>query len=170
MAASTSRSPPGLRWPVQRYIYLYIYISPLSVPALQSRLCLSYLAYITHNGSTVTWTVVRLTAAKFKLLIFSVCWLRSAPVCTDFPFLQSLMTSACCLHNLWRKHAHMKLWQPHYIADWCAPWTVPTRAGNMTSFLSKGPDFPMSIAMFERSQASSVCPSGKSSMDMTMYM
>jgi hypothetical protein len=46
-----------------------LYTSPLSVQALQSRSCISYLCY---NGSLVTWTVVSLTAAKFKPLIFSM--------------------------------------------------------------------------------------------------
>jgi hypothetical protein len=43
------------------------YASPLSVQALQSRSCLCILRY---NGSLVTWTVVSLTTAKFKPLIF----------------------------------------------------------------------------------------------------
>jgi hypothetical protein len=47
-----------------------IYTSPPSVQALQSISCLSYLSC--HNGSVVTWTVVSLTAAKFKPLVFSV--------------------------------------------------------------------------------------------------
>jgi hypothetical protein len=46
-----------------------LYTSPLSVQALQSRSRLSYLCF---NGSLVTWTVVSLTAAKFKHLIFSM--------------------------------------------------------------------------------------------------
>jgi hypothetical protein len=48
----------------------YIYTRPLSVQAENSRSC-PILSSSGYNGSLVTWTVVRLTAAKFKPLVFS---------------------------------------------------------------------------------------------------
>jgi hypothetical protein len=50
-----------------------LYTSPLSVQAWQSRSCLANLCY---NSSLVTWTVVSLTTAKSKPLIFFYAWLR----------------------------------------------------------------------------------------------
>jgi hypothetical protein len=46
-----------------------IYTRPLSVQAENSRSC-PILCSSSYNGSLVTWTVVRLTAAKFKPLVF----------------------------------------------------------------------------------------------------
>jgi hypothetical protein len=51
---------------ISKILPFTISTSPLSVQALQSRSCLSYLVII------VTLTVVSLTTAKFKPLIFSV--------------------------------------------------------------------------------------------------
>jgi hypothetical protein len=48
-----------------------IYTRPLSVRAQYSRLC-PISGSFRYNGSLVTWTVVCLTAAKFKPLVFSV--------------------------------------------------------------------------------------------------
>jgi hypothetical protein len=56
------------------HIYIYIhtlYTRPLSVQAGNSRSC-PVLSSSRYNGSLVTWTVVLLTAAKFKPLVFSV--------------------------------------------------------------------------------------------------
>jgi hypothetical protein len=53
------------------YLYIYtIYTRPLSVQAENSRSC-PILGSSGYNGSQVTWTVVRLTAAKLKPLVFS---------------------------------------------------------------------------------------------------
>jgi hypothetical protein len=52
------------------WFFFWMYTMPLSVQALQSRSCLSYLAYATTTD--VTWTVVTWTATKFRPLIFSV--------------------------------------------------------------------------------------------------
>jgi hypothetical protein len=52
------------------YIYIYIYIY-MSVQAENSRSC-SFLSSLGYNGSLVIWTVVRLTAAKFKPLVLSM--------------------------------------------------------------------------------------------------
>jgi hypothetical protein len=48
-----------------------IYTWPLSVRVQYSRLC-PISGSFRYNGSLVTWTVVCLTAAKFKPLVFSV--------------------------------------------------------------------------------------------------
>jgi hypothetical protein len=48
-----------------------IYTRPLSVRARYSRLCLISGSF-RYNGSLVTWTVLCLTVAKFKPLLFSV--------------------------------------------------------------------------------------------------
>jgi hypothetical protein len=45
-----------------------LYASPLSVQALQT----DHAYFTCYNGSLVTWTVISLTTAKFKPLIFSV--------------------------------------------------------------------------------------------------
>jgi hypothetical protein len=59
------------------YVQVYtIYIRPLSVQAQYSRSC-PIISSSCYNSSLVTWTVVWLTAAKFKLLIFSVSQSRS---------------------------------------------------------------------------------------------
>jgi hypothetical protein len=47
-----------------------LYTSPQSVQALQSRSCLSHVSYLLYNGSLVTWTVISLTTANFKPIIF----------------------------------------------------------------------------------------------------
>jgi hypothetical protein len=46
-----------------------LHTSLLSVQALQSRSCISYLC---HHGSLVTWMIVSLTAVKFKPLVISM--------------------------------------------------------------------------------------------------
>jgi hypothetical protein len=51
------------------YIDFYVYTVPLSVQAMQSR-SFQILAYDTMTD--VTWTVVSLTASKFKPLVFSL--------------------------------------------------------------------------------------------------
>jgi hypothetical protein len=49
------------------YVYA-VYTRPVSVQAQYSRSCHN----LGYNSSLDTWTVVRLTAAKFKPLMFSV--------------------------------------------------------------------------------------------------
>jgi hypothetical protein len=52
-----------------KILHCALHASPLSIQALQSRICLSCLCY---NGSLVTWTVVCFPAAMFKPLVFSM--------------------------------------------------------------------------------------------------
>jgi hypothetical protein len=52
------------------YVYV-IYTRPLSAQAQYSRSCQN-ICSLRYKSSLATWTVVRLTAAKFKPLIFSV--------------------------------------------------------------------------------------------------
>jgi hypothetical protein len=56
----------------EMYVYT-TYTRPLSVQAQYSRSCL-IISSSCYNSTLVTWTVVCLTAAKFKPLIFPVSW------------------------------------------------------------------------------------------------
>jgi hypothetical protein len=54
------------------FCHIYtVYTRPLSIRAQYSRLC-PISGSLRYNGRLVTWTVVCLTAAKFKPLVFSV--------------------------------------------------------------------------------------------------
>jgi hypothetical protein len=57
---------------------LNIYTGPLSVQAQYSRFCHISISFH-YDGSLVTWTVVCLTATKFKPLILSLLYCRSVP-------------------------------------------------------------------------------------------
>jgi hypothetical protein len=72
------------------YVYA-IYTRLLSAQAQYSRSCQN----LRYNSSLDTWTAVRLTAAKFKPLMFSVLGFSL----WTFTFSWFCITSACCLHN-----------------------------------------------------------------------
>jgi hypothetical protein len=66
-----------------RHYFYNMYKNSLSVQALNSRVCL-IVSSSRYNGNFVNWTVVCLTAAKFKPLIFFFagprvvqCWIHS---------------------------------------------------------------------------------------------
>jgi hypothetical protein len=90
------------------YVYT-IYTRPLSVQAHYSRSC-PIISCFCYNGSLATWTVVCLTAAKFKPLIFHYYWLTSkrasynisAPTSQKTPvivLLQSFPLERVCLRR-----------------------------------------------------------------------
>jgi hypothetical protein len=72
---------------------MYVYTSIQGLLSVQAVLISS-----SYNGSLVTWTVVRFTAAKFKPLIFSVSGFAFSNIVNIF-ILWFCMTSACWLHN-----------------------------------------------------------------------
>jgi hypothetical protein len=59
----------------------------------------SILFILCYNGSLVDWTVVSLTAAKLKPLIFSYVWFRLVLCCEHYLRSSFCMTSACFLHS-----------------------------------------------------------------------
>jgi hypothetical protein len=75
-------------------MYVYTtYTRPLSVQARYSRSC--PIISSSYNSSLVTWTVVCLTATKFKLL-YLLCRGRLYPMLQTFAFAWFCLTSACC--------------------------------------------------------------------------
>jgi glucose-6-phosphate-specific signal transduction histidine kinase len=86
-----------------RVIYMSVYgenmhnrYRPLSIQALWSRLCLILLS-LCYDSCLVTWTVVSLTAAKFKPVILSMLGFTLsyiANICAD------MILYDICLHNL----------------------------------------------------------------------
>jgi hypothetical protein len=64
--------------------YIYTYTRPLSVQAENSRLC-PILSSSGYNGSLVTWTVLRLTAANLSFLYF-LCRASPCPMLRTFAF------------------------------------------------------------------------------------
>jgi hypothetical protein len=95
----------------------YEYASPLSsVPVVHIARCWKYFLlhsvspgfgkqimlislFSCYNGSLVTWTVVSLTTAKFKPLIF-FCVGLMCPILRTCSFSWFCMTSACCVYNI----------------------------------------------------------------------
>jgi hypothetical protein len=61
--------------------------TPLSVQAQYSRLCTISTSF-RYNGSLVTWTVVCLTVAKFKPLI----WLSTVTYITSYLFISEVVS------------------------------------------------------------------------------
>jgi hypothetical protein len=75
-------------------MYIYIYIKHVGL--CQSRLSTADFSIFCYNMSLITLTVVCLTAAKFKPLIFSMSGFALSNIANIF----IVMIYACCLHNL----------------------------------------------------------------------
>jgi hypothetical protein len=119
---------------------LYVYARPLSVHALFSRLCL-ILHSSCYNSSLVTWTVVSLTAAKFKFM----CSVSGF----TFSCLWFYIISACCLHNFiiyTYKKSSLKVFSSSWISvrlgsgQWCGE---PCFACTAVTVVECLPQFPM---------------------------
>jgi hypothetical protein len=82
--------------PVINNFYIqYVYTRLLSVQAQYSRLCPIF-SSIHYSSSLVTWTVVCLTATKFKPLIFSVSGFVLFDVAKNFIIM--ILHDFCLLH------------------------------------------------------------------------
>jgi hypothetical protein len=69
------------------HIYIYsIYTRPLSCQAQYRKVCPIFIGF-RYNGSLVTWTVICLTAGKFKPLIIPVLSLALSNVANVLIFM-----------------------------------------------------------------------------------
>jgi hypothetical protein len=88
--------PVALSTELSRLQYkMYEYTGPLSVQAQYSRSC-SIISSPWYNSSLVTWTVVCLTAAKFKPLIFPEPLFASSNVANMCIFM--ILNDFCLMH------------------------------------------------------------------------
>jgi hypothetical protein len=101
-----------LVWSVTR-VYtrtIYIYIRPQSVQVQYSRSC-TIISCSCYNDRLVTWTVVFLTAAKFKPLIFPVSGFalsNVADICIFMILCDMLVACIILLYN----RIHTEVWKP----------------------------------------------------------
>jgi hypothetical protein len=94
-----------------------------------------------YNGSLVTWTVVSLTTAKFKPLIFSVCFTLSYTaniIILMILYDSCLLPAQFCYIIVYTR----KVENCVQIADRCAPWKISSSAQNLVlhalQFFSSG--------------------------------
>jgi hypothetical protein len=88
---------------------------------------MSILLILCHNGNFVTWTVISLTAAKFKPHMLYV-WLRLVLCCEHaHPHEFVWLLLVCCLHNfaIVYNRIHMQGWKP------CANYEPVCTLGNI---------------------------------------
>jgi hypothetical protein len=86
-------------------------------PALWPTLIHTYIHSYRYYGSLVTWTVVCLTAAKFKRLIFPVSGFSLSNV-ANISLSWFSMTSACCLNNfVMYNHTRTGVWKPNAFRE-----------------------------------------------------
>jgi hypothetical protein len=111
-----------------KFLPFALYTISLSVQALQSRSCLSY---VCDNGSIVTWTVVSLSIAKFKPLIFSVSGFALSYA--ENMFILMILYVFCLLYvkscyiiiYIWQVESRVK------IKGQCAPWKISNDTENL---------------------------------------
>jgi hypothetical protein len=77
---------------IENYVLCTIYKSSVGVG-----FGMQIMSILWYNGSLVTWTVVSLTAAKFKPLMQYFLWLASPyPILRTYSFSWFCIISACC--------------------------------------------------------------------------
>jgi hypothetical protein len=111
------------------FIYNILYTGPLSIEAQYSRSC-PIISSSCYNSSLVIWTVVCLTAAKFKPLIFPLSGFalsNIANICIfmilyDFCLFPALF--CYIIVYIWKFESHVQ------IANRCAPWKISNGAEN----------------------------------------
>jgi hypothetical protein len=85
---------------------------------------MSILRILGYNGSSVTWTVVRLTTAKFKPTVFSM---SGFPLSYSVNMLTSMILYDFCLLPAQFYYIIVYIWKVEsrvQIADQCAPWKI----------------------------------------------
>jgi hypothetical protein len=107
------------------YVYA-VYTRPLSAQAKDSRSCHN-ICSLRYNSSLDTWTVVRLTAAKFMPFMFSVLGF-ALPYIAEWPtaatwIIYTFRKYGCCRNQLvhvrptYIYFSHVKLFQKFMHAD-----------------------------------------------------
>jgi hypothetical protein len=88
------------------------------------------LCVLSYNGSLITLTIVSLTTAKFKSLIFSTSGFTCPiPWTCSFSWfcMFSLLPTQFCyiIVYIWKAESCVE------ITDWCAPWKISNGAKNL---------------------------------------
>jgi hypothetical protein len=110
-------------------MYIHMYVQCIQ-GLFQSRLGTADYALVTsslnYNVSLVTWTVIHMTAAKFKPLIFSVLGFALSNVAKHFHDFEWLLLVACMIllcHNkrteFGKPHAYLEPMCASENCQWC---------------------------------------------------